>query len=136
MTLPPKKKNTSTPYVSYIGVLTENELKIHSPSERVLSLHEIAFAELKENRIFILNYFFGFVGIVCFFYGLLFDYFYFLFPGILFISISLFYKKSRFYVLIILRIPEKIFIKINSKDIPEIKIFLKKVNEFVNTTEM
>lgn len=125
-------KNSDTLLLhSTIGVMTERKLKLFCPIEREMLLNEIAFLELKSKRNYNYNYLIGSIGLVFFVMGFVVDISYFLFVGLLLLSFSLFFKNSKFYILIVLKNPKKIFIKLNKKDITDIRIFIRKVNEFI-----
>lgn len=121
-------------FSSSIGELKEQKLILFLPKKRELMLREIAFFELKEQQEYVLNITMGLMGFVFFVLGFFSEIIYFLIPSLLFFSIALFINRTKFYVLIILRNPEKIFIKIPKKDVLNIKHFIKKVNDSINTT--
>lgn len=119
---------------SSIGSLTSDNLVLKLPKQRELRLNEIAFFELKEQRVKMLNYFMGLIGFSALGFAFYSEVIYLFFAGLPFVLFALFLKMSRYYVQIVLRNPEKILIKIAKKDILNIKHFSKRVNDSINAT--
>lgn len=133
----PQKTNTidsnTNCYSCEIGHLDSEKLVLKSPVERDIFIHELAFVELKTKRNLTINYLVGFLGLFFSFLGFFYEHYLFtIFIGLMFFLFSLFYKKFNYFVLIILRVPEKIFITFNQRKIDEIKKFIKEANQSIH----
>lgn len=117
---------------SFMGYLTKSKLVLNKPKDREIELNEIAFVEYKKKRVYLVNYVFGLIAILFFVFGLFFDSTVILLIVIPCFGVCLFFSRYEFYVQIILRNPEKIFIGINKKHRAETLFFTRKVNKVIN----
>lgn len=117
-----------------IGRLTEDKLIIKKPIDREILLSEVAFIELKHRNTKRINLFFGVIAFISLLIGFSLDFVKFLFIGFLFSAIALFYNEKLFFVLIILKNPEKIIIEVKNKDLSDIKGFIQKVRASIKTS--